>query len=220
MAFRFALVTMNGDGHGNRRQSERHRAQNFVRNQLAGVPWRVPIPQPFGGPWRQIQFYVDPFKLEARQLSPMDVVRALGQANVILPAGDVQIGNLDYNIYANAQFNLQDADWQYPIKMIGENPVLMSDVGQLRDAHALQYNVVHVNGQRSVARTMPVMKQGGDSNTIAIVDGVRQTVGHLVDVPAADEDGSGVRSVAFPCAPPSKRAAARRAASACFSPAP
>ena len=116
----------------------------------------------------------------------MDVVRALSQANVILPAGDVQIGNLDYNIYSNAQFDLKKAS-QYPVKMNGENPVLMSDIGELRDAHALQYNVVHVNGQRSVY--LPVMKQGGDSNTIAIVDGVRKTVGRLVDVPSAMKTG-------------------------------
>jgi multidrug efflux pump subunit AcrB len=173
------LVTMNGDGMTDGELKDI--AQNFVRNQLAGVPG-ASIPQPFGGPWRQIQFYVDPFKLEARQISPMDVVRSLSQANVILPAGDVQIGNLDYNIYSNAQFNLKDAG-QYPIKMNGENPVLMSDVGQLKDAHALQYNVVHVNGQRSVY--LPVMKQGGDSNTIAVVDGVRKTVTQLVDVPPA-----------------------------------
>jgi multidrug efflux pump subunit AcrB len=173
------LVTMNGEGmtDGNLKDI----AQNFVRNQLASVPG-ASIPQPFGGPWRQIQFYVDPLKLEARQISPMDVVRSLSLANVILPAGDVQIGNLDYNIYSNAQFNLKDAS-QYPLKMSGENPVLMSDVGQLKDAHALQYNVVHVNGQRSVY--LPVMKQGGDSNTIAVVDGVRKTVTHLVDVPPA-----------------------------------
>lgn len=173
------LVTMNGEGltDGDLKDI----AQNFVRNQLAGVHG-ASIPQPFGGPWRQIQFYVDPYKLEARQISPMDVVRSLGQANVILPAGDVQIGNLDYNIYSNAQFNLKDAS-QYPVKMNGENPVLMSDIGQLKDAHALQYNVVHVNGQRSVY--LPVMKQGGNSNTIAVVDGVRKTVSHLVDVPPA-----------------------------------
>ncbi|HTC37257.1 MAG TPA: efflux RND transporter permease subunit [Bryobacteraceae bacterium] len=173
------LVTMNGEGmtDGNLKDI----AQNFVRNQLASVPG-ASIPQPFGGPWRQIQFYVDPLKLEARQISPMDVVRSLSQANVILPAGDVQIGNLDYNIYSNAQFNLKDAS-QYPVKMNGENPVLMSDIGQLKDAHALQYNVVHVNGQRSVY--LPVMKQGGDSNTIAVVDGVRKTAAHLVDVPPA-----------------------------------
>lgn len=173
------LVAINGEGMTD--GSLKDIAQNFVRNQLASVPG-ASIPQPFGGPWRQIQFYVDPLKLEARQISPMDVVRSLSQANLILPAGDVQIGNLDYNIYSNAQFNLKDAR-RYPIKMNGTNPVLMSDVGELKDAHALQYNVVHVNGQRSVY--LPVMKQGGDSNTIAVVDGVRKTVTHLVDVPSA-----------------------------------
>jgi len=173
------LVTMNGDGMTD--GALKDIAQNFVRNQLAGVPG-ASIPQPFGGPWRQIQFYVDPYKLESRQLSPMDVVRALNQSNLVLPAGDVKIGNLDYDIYSNAQFNLKDAA-QYPIKMNGENPVLMSDVGQLKDAHALQYNVVHVDGQRSVY--LPVLKQGGNSNTISVVNGVRTMLKHLVDVPSA-----------------------------------
>jgi multidrug efflux pump subunit AcrB len=173
------LVTMNGAGMSD--GALKDIAQNFVRNQLAGVPG-ASIPQPFGGPWRQIQFYVDPYKLEARQLSPMDVVRALNQSNLILPAGDVKIGNLDYDIYSNAQFNLRDAA-QYPIKINGENPVLMSDVGELKDAHALQYNVVHVDGQRSVY--LPVLKQGGNSNTIAVANGTRTMLKHLVDVPAA-----------------------------------
>ena len=173
------LVTMNGDGMSD--GALKDIAQNFVRNQLAGVPG-ASIPQPFGGPWRQIQFYVDPYKLEARQLSPMDVVRALNQSNLVLPAGDVKIGNLDYDIYSNAQFNLKD-EAEYPIKMNGENPVLMSDVGQLKDSHALQYNVVHVDGQRSVY--LPVLKQGGNSNTISVVNGVRSMLKHLVDVPAA-----------------------------------
>src|ERR1700678_322755 len=172
------LVTMNGEGmtDGNLKDV----AQNFVRNQLASIPGSS-VPQPFGGPWRQIQLYVDPYKLEARQMSPMDVVRSMNQANLILPAGDVQIGNLDYDIYSNAQFNLKNAS-QYPVKMNGENPVLMSDIGVLKDAHALQYNVVHVNGQRSVY--LPVLKQGGNSNTISIVSGIRTALHHLVDVPA------------------------------------
>src|SRR6201996_2465117 len=173
------LVTMNGGGMSD--GALKDVAQNFVRNQLASVPG-ASIPQPFGGPWRQIQFYVDPYKLEARQLSPMDVVRSLNQSNLILPAGDVKIGDLDYDIYSNAQFNLKDAA-QYPVKMNGENPVLMSDIGQLKDSHALQYNVVHVDGQRSVY--LPVLKQGGNSNTISVVNGVRAMLKRLVDVPSA-----------------------------------
>ena len=173
------LVTVGGAGMNDSQLKDI--AQNYVRNQLASVPG-ASIPQPFGGPWRQIQFYVDPYKLEARQLSPMDVVRAMNQQNVVLPAGDVQIGNLDYDIYSNEQFNLNDAS-QYPIKMNGENPVLMSDVGQLKDSSGIQYNVVHVDGARSVY--LPVLKAGGNSNTISMVEGVRKTIRHLVDVPSA-----------------------------------
>ena len=156
-------------------------AQNFVRNQLASVPG-ASVPQPFGGRWRQIQFYVDPYKLEARQLSLMDVVRAVNESNVVLPAGDVQIGNLDYAIYANSQVNLKTMN-QTPIKIVGQSPVDISDVGQAKDAYSLQYNVVRVDGQRSVY--LPILKQGGDSNTIAVVNGVRDKLQHLFDVPSS-----------------------------------
>ena len=189
-------------------------AQNFVRNQLAGVPG-ASIPQPFGGPWRQIQLYVDPYKLEARQMSPMDVVRSMNQANLILPAGDVQIGNLDYDIYSNAQFNLKNAS-QYPVKMNGENPVLMSDIGVLKDAHALQYNVVHVNGQRSVY--LPVLKQGGNSNTITVV--VRHA--QRPAPPGRCAFGNADRrwsSISHDLSAPRSRPCCMKAASGCFSPA-
>jgi multidrug efflux pump subunit AcrB len=156
-------------------------AQNFVRNQLASVPG-ASVPQPFGGRWRQIQFYVDPYKLEARQLSLMDVVRAVNESNVVLPAGDVQIGNLDYAIYANSQVNLKTMN-QTPVKIVGQSPVDISDIGQAKDAYSLQYNVVRVDGQRSVY--LPILKQGGDSNTIAVVNGVREKLKHLFDVPAS-----------------------------------
>ena len=203
------LVTMNGPGMTD--GALKDIAQNFVRNQLAGVPG-ASIPQPFGGPWRQIQLYVDPYKLEARQMSPMDVVRSMNQANLILPAGDVQIGNLDYDIYSNAQFDLKNAN-QYPVKMNGENPVLMSDIGVLKDAHALQYNVVHVNGQRSVY--LPVLKQGGNSNTITVVSGIRDALHHLVDVPS--EMRSTVVFDQSRFVAPRLRPCFMKAASGCFS---
>jgi multidrug efflux pump subunit AcrB len=155
-------------------------AQNVVRNQLAGVPGAA-VPQPFGGRWREIMLYADPFKLEARQLSLMDVVRAMNDSNLILPAGDVQIGQFDYNIYANSQVAKVDDINRVPIKLAGENPVRVSDIGVAKDAYALQYNAVRVDGQRSVY--LPVLKQGGDSNTIAVVDGVRERLKGLFDVP-------------------------------------
>ncbi len=154
-------------------------AQNNIRNQLGGVPG-ASVPQPFGGRWRQIQFYVDPFKLEANQLSLMDVVRSLNETNVILPGGDVQIGHFDYDVYANNQVDLATMN-RTPIKIVGQAPVRFSDIGEAKDSYSLQYNVVRVDGQRSVY--LPVLKQGGDSNTIAVVNGIRARLQHLFDVP-------------------------------------
>ena len=157
-------------------------AQNVIRNQLAGVPG-ASVPQPFGGRGRQMMLYADPFKLEAHQLSIMDVVRTIGESNVILPAGDVQIGRLDYNIYTNSMLGGPGDINRVPLKMIGQTPVRVSDIGEAKDAQTLQYNVVRVNGQRSVY--LPILKQGGDSNTIAVVDGIREKVRKLADIPDA-----------------------------------
>src|SRR3984957_9065623 len=87
-----ALVTVGGAGLNESKLKDY--AQNFIRNQLASVDG-ASVTQPFGGRWRQIMLYADPGKLEANQLSPMDVVRAVNDANVILPAGDVQVGRYD-----------------------------------------------------------------------------------------------------------------------------
>ena len=157
-------------------------AQNVLRNQLAGVAGAA-VPQPFGGRWREIMLYADPFKLEARQMSLMDVVRAMNESNLVLPAGDVQIGKYDYNIYANSQVSKIEDINRVPIKLSGDNPVRVSDIGVAKDAYALQYNAVRVDGQRSVY--LPVLKQGGDSNTIAVVDGVREKLKRLFDVPSS-----------------------------------
>jgi len=177
-----ALVTLRGTGLDE--STLKDVGQNFVRNQLAGVPG-ASVPQPFGGRWRQIMLYTDPFKLEANQLSPMDVVRSVNEANVILPAGDVQIGRLDYNIYTNSMLKGPDDIAQVPLKMEGQSPVRVGDVAVPKDAFGLQYNIVRVDGDRAVY--VPVFKQGGDSNTIAIVNGVKETLKKLYDVPSTLE---------------------------------
>src|SRR5271156_675844 len=120
--------------------------QYNVRNQVANVPG-ASVPQPFGGRYRQIMVYVDPLKLEAHQLSVMDVVRAVNDANLILPAGDVKIGPYDYNLYANSQINhMKDID-NLPLKTVGEASVMVGDIGKAVDGSQIQYNVVRVNGQ-------------------------------------------------------------------------
>jgi len=172
------LITLKGRGLN---ETQLHDLGQFtVRNQIANVPG-ASVPQPFGGKYRQIQVYVDPVKLEAHQLSVMDVVRAVNSANVILPAGDVRIGPKDYDIYTNSQLPTTADINRLPLKAEGNAELLVADVGHAEDAAAIQTNIVRVDGQKSVY--LPILKQGGDSNTIAIVKGIRNSIKDLLDVP-------------------------------------
>ena len=172
------LITLKG--HGLNETQLHDIGQYDVRNQVASVPG-ASIPPPFGGKYRQIQIYVDPTKLEANQLSPMDVVRQVNNANAILPSGDVKLGPTDFNIYTNSQFPDTQEIERLPLKTKGNGQLLVADVGKARDASSIQTNVVRVDGQHSVY--LPILKQGGGSNTISIVNGIRDRLKHLVDVP-------------------------------------
>ena len=172
------LITLKGEGLNETDLQDLGRYT--VRNQIANVPG-ASVPQPFGGKYRQIMVYVDPMKLQANQLSPMDVVREVNSSNLILPAGDVKIGPFDYNLYSNSQAPAASTINTIPLKTVGASSVLVGDVGKAVDAQAIQTNVVRVDGQPSVY--LPILKQGGDTNTIAVVDGIRDALKRLVDVP-------------------------------------
>ena len=172
------LITLKGQGLNETQL--RDLGQYTVRNQIASVPG-ASVPQPFGGRYRQIMVYVDPLKLDAHELSVMDVVRTVNQSNLILPAGDVKIGPYDYNLYTNSQVPTASAINDMPLKTVGQASVLVRDVGKAQDAQAIQTNIVRVDGQRSVY--LPILKQGGDTNTIAVVDGIKDAIAKLVDIP-------------------------------------
>jgi HAE1 family hydrophobic/amphiphilic exporter-1 len=173
------LLTVEGQGLS---ETQLHDYLQFtIRNQIANVPGAT-VPPPYGGRYRQIMVNVDPLKLQAHELSPMDVVRAIDESNLILPAGDVRIGPLDYNIYTNAQVPNAAAINAIPLKTEGENSVFVSDIGKAVDSSFLQYNIVRVDGQKSVY--VPILKQGGDTNTIAVVDGIKKAIKTLRDIPA------------------------------------
>src|ERR1051326_7216030 len=139
------LVTMKGQGLDETKL--RDLAQFQVRNQIAGVPG-ASVPQPFGGKYRQIMVYADPYKLEAHQLSPMDVVRSVNESNLILPAGDVQLGSLDYNIYTNSQLNSIDDINQLPVKTVETATVTVADIAKARTARQVNTKIVRVDDQR------------------------------------------------------------------------
>src|SRR5215813_13762192 len=118
------LVTLKGKGLS---QTQLHDIGQFaIRNQIAVVKG-AEIPPPFGGKYRQIMVYVDPYKLASRQLSPMDVVSAINNSNLILPAGDVKMGPFDYYVYSNSLVdNMSQLD-NVPIKTVGTSCVTVGD---------------------------------------------------------------------------------------------
>ena len=172
------LVTVKGEGLN---ETQLHDLAQFqIRNQIAVVKG-ASIPAVFGGKYRQAMIYVDPYKLFSRQLSVMDVVNAVNANNVILPAGDVKIGANDYYVYSNSLVDqVKDID-QLPIKTVGSSWVSVGDIGQAQDSSQLQYNIVRIDGQKSAY--IPVMKQGGDTNTIQVVNDVEKLRQHLFDLP-------------------------------------
>ena len=161
------LVTVSGQGYDEKQL--RDRAQYDIRNWIATIPG-ASVPPPFGGKYRQIMAYLDRDALQARGLTPMDVVTALNQSNLIIPAGDAKIGSTDYFVYTNSMIeNPADVN-DVPVKVgAGQAPVFIKDVGHAEDAAQIQQNVVRINGQRSVY--LPILKQGA-ANTLDIVNGV------------------------------------------------
>ncbi|HEX3742524.1 MAG TPA: efflux RND transporter permease subunit [Bryobacteraceae bacterium] len=172
------LVTVKGEGLN---ETQLHDLAQFqIRNQIAVVKG-AEIPGVFGGKYRQAMIYVDPYKLLSRQLSVMDVVGAVNDSNLILPAGDVKIGSNDYYAYSNSLVkDIKDLD-DLPLKTVGGKWVSVGDVGEAKDASQLQYNIVRIDGQKSAY--IPIMKQGGDTNTIQVVNDVRALTSRLFDLP-------------------------------------
>jgi len=172
------LVTLKGQGLSETQL--RDYGQFEIRDQIAVVKG-AEVPPPFGGKYRQVMVYVDPYRLVSRGLSVLDVVDAVNKNNLILPAGDVKVGSFDYYVYTNALVDKVTELNAVPIKTVGQRWVSVADVGEAKDAHQIQYNLVRVDGQRSTY--LPIMKQGGQTNTIQVVNGVRTMLDRLFGLP-------------------------------------
>jgi multidrug efflux pump subunit AcrB len=143
-----------------------------LRQQLAPVHG-VTFPTPDGGKYRQIVVDIDPTKREARGLTPTDVVNAINAENLTLPSGLAKIGSRQYTVRTNAMPTTIDDLNNIPIKFADGATVFVKDVGQVRDAWAVQQNVVRENGQRAVL--LKVIKNG-NASTLAVVNGVRKAL--------------------------------------------
>ena len=150
-----------------------------VRPQFGGVPG-ISLPPTFGGTVRQITVFLDRERMLARGLSTHDIVNAVNAQSLLLPAGDVKIGDFDYNVYTNSMIRIVDHMNDIPIKVVNGVPVFLKDVGKAVDSTMIQTNVVRINGNRAVY--IPIMKQAG-ANTIKVIDGVKEMIPKLIGIP-------------------------------------
>jgi multidrug efflux pump subunit AcrB len=142
----------------------------FIRTQLAGVAG-ASLPYPYGGRIRQVQVDLDPGALRARGLSPHDVTNAIGEQNLILPAGTQKIGDLEYFIKLNAGAPRIEELNDLPIRADKNGSVIhVRDVAHVHDGAPPQTNIVRVDGHRAVL--MSVLKTGSAS-TLDIVKGIK-----------------------------------------------
>jgi CzcA family heavy metal efflux pump len=157
-------------GNGLTEQQLNDYGQNSIRTQLATVQG-ASIPTAYGGKLRQVQVDIDTQKLQAYGLSAADVVNAVGAQNVILPAGDVKMGHVDYQVETNSAPETIPELNNLPIKTVNGTTVYIRDVANVRDGFPPQTNIVRVDGQRASLMTI---QKTGDASTLDIISGVRE----------------------------------------------
>ncbi len=146
-----------------------------VRNMIMSNPGAV-APVVYGGKLRAVMLYLDRVKMQARGLSPLDVMDAMDKYNVFLPNGSVKMGDIDFAIDSNSMYDLVKHMEDMPIRDQLGNRVYLKDVATPRDSALIQTNIVRVNGRRQVY--IPVYRQLGAS-TLSVVDKVRDSLGDM-----------------------------------------
>jgi multidrug efflux pump subunit AcrB len=143
-----------------------------IRQQLAPIPG-VTLPTPAGGKYRQIMVDLDPSKLLAKGLTPLDVVNAVNAQNLTLPAGTAKFGATQYAIRTNATpASIEDLN-NIPVKVVNGATVFVKDVGQVHDGWLVQQNVVRENGRHSVL--LSIIKNG-NASTLSVVNAVHEAL--------------------------------------------
>jgi len=145
---------------------------NFIRTQLATVQG-ASLPYPYGGKQRLISVDIDPAALQAKGLSPVDIVNSVNAQNLILPTGTAKLGLLEYNVEMNGSPTSVAELNDLPVKTVNGSTIYLRDVAHVRDGFAPQTNVVVANDRRGVL--MSVYKTG-NASTLSIVDRVKQTL--------------------------------------------
>jgi len=143
---------------------------NFLKTQLATVQG-ASVPLPYGGKQRQIMVDIDSRKLQAKNLSPMDVVNAISAQNLILPTGTTKIGSTEYQVGMNASPTSLAGLNDMPIRTGPSGTIYIKDVAQVRDGFQPQTNIVRVNGNRASLLTV---NKSGNTSTLDIISRIKE----------------------------------------------
>lgn len=158
-----------------------------LRNRLQGVPGVI-APAVYGGKLRRILAYLDRERLEARGLSPVDVVDSLRRDNVMIPTGNMKIGGLDYQIDLRGMVPQVRELGDFVVRRgEGARPIYLRDVAHPEDSAQIQTNVVRITDQDAIEAGregrrqvyIPIYRQPG-ANTIAVVDGIRAAIDQIL----------------------------------------
>jgi multidrug efflux pump subunit AcrB len=169
------ILQLGLSGQGLNEQQLFDQATNNIRVQLATIEGAF-TPFPYGGKQRQVQVDLDLAALQAKGLSPVDVVNAISAQNLIAPSGTMKIDRFEYAIETNSSPQIIDELNNLPIKAVNGAVLYIRDVAHVRDGSPPQTNIVRVDGQRSALLT--VMKIGS-SSTLDIIKGVQKK---LIDI--------------------------------------
>src|SRR5216683_6772644 len=163
------IIQLGLSGKGLTEQQLNDLGQNFLRPQLVTVPGAV-IPFPYGGKQRQVMIDLSPTLLQAKGLSPQDVLNSITNQNLVLPSGTAKIGPFEYDVRLNASMRTVPELNDLPIKVVGNSTIYLRDVANVRDAFAPQTNIVRQDGRRGAL--VSVLK-AGNASTIDVVKGIR-----------------------------------------------
>jgi multidrug efflux pump subunit AcrB len=163
------ILQLGLSGQGLSEQQLNDLALNFVRTQMITVPGAV-IPLPYGGKQRQVMINLDHNLMQARNISPTDVLNAVNAQSLVLPSGTVKLGQSELDIRANTYPRTVAELNNLPIKQVGDTTVYLRDVATASDGFALQTNVVRQDGRRGVL--MSILK-AGNASTLSVVSGVK-----------------------------------------------
>src|SRR3954469_6054120 len=144
-------------------------AVNFLRTQLASVNG-AQIPYPYGGKQPQIQVDLRPEAMQAKHLTPADVVNAISVQNLILPGGTQKLGTTEYDVDLNASPKTIEELNDLPIRTVAGNTIYIHDVAHVRDGFPPQTNIVRVDGSRAALLTI---QKVGNASTIDIINNVK-----------------------------------------------